>query len=215
MKWCFWTVVLDKTLESPLNFKEIQPVHPKMKSVWISIGRTDVETETPMLWPPDVKNRLFGKDWRQEEKGMTEDEVVGWNHWLNGHAFEHTMGAGDGQESLACCSPRGWQWLRRLSDWTKVNWNEISSELVKLLSCVWLFATPWTTRLLCPWNFLGKSTGVGCHFLLQGIFPTQEWNLGLLHCRQILYHLRHQGSPFPAKFRVSSRRLNFWDVYLE
>ena len=92
--WCFWTVVLEKTLESPLDCKEIQPVHPKENQSWIFIGRTDAEAETPILWPPDAKNWLTGKDpgagkdWRQEEKGMTEDEMVGWHHWLNGHEFE-------------------------------------------------------------------------------------------------------------------------------
>ena len=92
--WCFWTVVLEKTLESPLDCKEIQPVHPKGIRSWISPGRVDVETETPILWPPDVKNWLIwkdsdaGKDWRKEEKGKTEDEMVGWRHRLDGHGFE-------------------------------------------------------------------------------------------------------------------------------
>ena len=92
--WCFWTVVLKKTLESSLNSKEIQPVHPKGNQSWIFIGRTDVEAETPILWPPDEKNWLIwkdpdaGKDWSQEEKGTIEDEKVGWHHWLNGHKFE-------------------------------------------------------------------------------------------------------------------------------
>ena len=92
--WWFWTAVLEKTLESDLDFKEIQPVHPKGNQSWIFIGRTDVEAETPILWPPDVKNWLIrkdpkaGKDWRQEKKEMTEDEMVGWHHRLNGHEFE-------------------------------------------------------------------------------------------------------------------------------
>ena len=92
--WCFWTVVLEKTLESPLNSKEIQSVHPKGNWSWIFIGRTDAEAEAPLLWPPDAKNWLIwtdpdpGKDWRQEEKGTTEDEMVGWHHWLDGHEFE-------------------------------------------------------------------------------------------------------------------------------
>ena len=91
--WCFWTVVLEKTLESPLACKEIQPVHPKGDQSQIFIGRTNVEAETPILWPPDAKSWLIwkdpdaGKDWRREEKGMTEDEMVGWHHWLNGHGF--------------------------------------------------------------------------------------------------------------------------------
>ena len=92
--WCFWTVVLEKTLESPLDCKKIQPVHPKGDQSWVLIGRTDVETETPIFWPPDVKSWLTGKDpdagkdWGQEEKEMTEDEMVGRHHWLNGHEFE-------------------------------------------------------------------------------------------------------------------------------
>ena len=92
--WCFWTVVLEKTLESPLDCKEIQPVHPKGDQSWVFIGRTDVEAETPILWPPDAKKWLIwkdsdaGKDWGQEEKGTTEDEMVGWHHWLDGHEFE-------------------------------------------------------------------------------------------------------------------------------
>ena len=111
--WCFWTVLLKKTLESPLDCKEIQPVHPKGNQSWIFIGRTDAEAETPILWLPDVKNWLLrkhpdaGKDLRQEEKGTTEDEMVGWNHWLNGHAFEQALGTGGGQGSLVCWSPWG------------------------------------------------------------------------------------------------------------
>ena len=107
--WCFWTVVLEKTLESPLDCKEIQLVHPKGNQSRISIGKTDAET--PTLWPPDVKNWLTGedpdagKDWRWEEKGLTEDEMVGWHHQLNEHEFEQALGFGDGQGSLACCSP--------------------------------------------------------------------------------------------------------------
>ena len=109
--WCFWTVVLEKTLESPLDCKEIQPVHPKGNQSWIVIGRTDVEAETPRLWPLDAKNWLIrkdpdaGKDWRQEEKGMTEDEMVGRHHQLDGHEFEQALGVSDGLRGLACCSP--------------------------------------------------------------------------------------------------------------
>ena len=93
MNWCFWTVVLEKTLESPLDCKEIQPVHSKGDQSWVFIGRTDGEAETPILWPPEVKSWLIGKDpddgkdWRQEEKGKTEDEMVGWHHQLNGDEF--------------------------------------------------------------------------------------------------------------------------------
>ena len=109
--WCFWTVVLEKTLESPMDCKNMQPVHPKGNQSQIFIGGTDAEAETPILWPPDVKNWLIGKDpdtgkdWRQGEKGMTEDEMVGWSHRLNGHEFEWTLAVGDGQGVLVCCSP--------------------------------------------------------------------------------------------------------------
>ena len=111
--WCFWTVVLEKPLKSPLDCKELQPINPKGNQSWIFIGRTDAEAETPIFWPPNGKKWLTGKapdagkDWRQEEKGTTEDEMIGWHHWLNRHEFEQTPGVGDGQGSLACCSPSG------------------------------------------------------------------------------------------------------------
>ena len=110
---CFWIVVLDKTLESPLDSKEIKPVNPKGDQSWIFIGRTDAKAENPVLWPPDLKIWLFGKepddgkDWRQEEKGTTEDEMAGWHHQLDGRESEWTPGDGDGQGGLACCSPWG------------------------------------------------------------------------------------------------------------
>ena len=110
--WCFWTVVLEKTLESPLDSKEIQPVHPKGNQSWIFIGKTDAEAEALILWPLDEKNWLMekdpdaGKDWSQEEE-MTGTEIVGWHHWLEGHEFEQDPWVGDGQGSLACCSPWG------------------------------------------------------------------------------------------------------------
>ena len=126
--WCFCTVVLEKTLESPLDFKEIQPLNPKGDRSWVFIGRTEVEAQTPILWPPDAKSWLIGKDpdagkdWGQEEKGTTEDEMVGWHHRLDGHGFEQAPGVGDGQGSLACCCSRG----RRESDTTEqLNWAEL------------------------------------------------------------------------------------------
>ena len=112
--WCFWTM-LEKTLGSPLDCKEIQPVHPKGDQSWVFTGRTDVEAETPILWPPDVKSWLIwndpdaGKDLRWEEKGTAEDDMVGWHHQLNGHEFEQAMVVGDRQGGLACCSPWGWK----------------------------------------------------------------------------------------------------------
>ena len=125
--WCFWTVLLEKTLENPLDCKEIQPVHPKGNQFWILIERTNAEAEAPILWPPDAKNWLIwkdlytGKDWRREKKGTTEDEMVGWHHWLNGHAFQHAPGVGGGQGGLACCS----SWGRKESDTTeRLNWTE-------------------------------------------------------------------------------------------
>ena len=126
--WCFWTVVLKETLESPLDCKEIQPVHPKGDQSWVFIGRTDFEATTPILWPPHVKSWLIGKDpdaerdWGQEEKGTTEDEMVGWHHRLNGHGFGWTSGVGDGQGGLACFSSQG----RKESDMTEwLNWTEL------------------------------------------------------------------------------------------
>ena len=109
--WCFWTVVLEKTLESPLDSRETKPFSPKGNQPWIFTGRTDAQA--PILWPPDVKNRLAGKepdarkDWRQEEKGTMEDEMVGWHHQLNGHDFAQTPADDEGQGSLPCCSPWG------------------------------------------------------------------------------------------------------------
>ena len=127
--WCFWTVMLEKTLESPLDCKEIQSVNPKGNRSWIFIGRTDAEAETPILWPPDAKNWLIGKDpdagkdWRREKKGTTEDEMVGWHHQLDGHEFELASGVDDGQGRLVCCSP----WGHKESDTTEqLSWSILS-----------------------------------------------------------------------------------------
>ena len=116
--WCFWTVVLEKTLEGPFDYKEIKQVHPKGDQSWVFIGGTDDEAETPVLWPPDVKNQLIGKypdagrGWGQEEKGTTEDEMAGWHHRLDGHEFGWIPGVGDGQGGLTCCGVRGRSTLR-------------------------------------------------------------------------------------------------------
>ena len=132
---CFWTVVLEKTLESPLDCKEIQPVYPIGNPSWILIGRTDTEAETPILWPPDAKSWLIGKypdagkDWGQQQKGTIEDEMVGWHHWLYGFEFEQTPGNSEGQGSLSGCSP----WVCKESDMTE--WlNNNSSIFIVIVS---------------------------------------------------------------------------------
>ena len=127
--WCFWAVVLGNTLESPLNCKEIQPVHSEGDQPWDFFGRNDAKAETPVLWPPHAKSWLFGKDsdsgrhCGQEEKGTTEDEMVWWHHWLDGRESEWTPGVGDGQEAwragiLGVAKSQTW-----LSDWTELNWK--------------------------------------------------------------------------------------------
>ena len=172
---CFWTVVLEKTLESPLDCKEIQPVHPKGNQSWIFIGRTDAEAETPILWPPDAKTWLIWKDpdaqkdWGQGKKGKIEDEMIGWYHWLDGHESEWTLGVGDGQGGLACCDsgvPKSWTWL---SDWTELNWYLIYIfQLISNGFYIYLqltifffyleFQINWLNRFLClkGWQFEAK-----------------------------------------------------------
>ena len=126
--WCFWTVVLEKILESPLVSKEIQPVHPKGEQSWVFIGRTDAEAEAPIFWPPDAKCQLTrkhtdaGKDWRQEEKGTTEDEMVGWHMRLDGHQFVQAPGVVEGQGSLMCCSQRCPYFLIKLKK-KRIKWE--------------------------------------------------------------------------------------------
>ena len=129
--WCFWTVMLKKTLESPLDWKEIKLINPKGNQSWIFIGRTDAEAETPntvATWLTG-KDPDAGKDWRQEEKGMTEDKMVGWHHRLNGHEFEQALGDGEGQGSLACCSPWGFKESDRTEqlNLTELNFSTLSS----------------------------------------------------------------------------------------
>ena len=127
--------MLEKTPVSPLDCKEFKPVNPKGNQYWIFIGGIDAEAEVPILWPPDMKNWLIGKDpdagkdWRQEEKGTTEDEMIGWHHRLSGHEFEQTLGVGDGQGSLVCCSP----WNHKELDMTEqLNWIELKLILYSL-----------------------------------------------------------------------------------
>ena len=149
--WCFWTVVLEKTLQSPLDCKEIQLGHCKGDQSWVFFGRTDAKAETPILWPPHAKSWLIGKDshagreWRQEEKGTTEDEMAGLHHRLNGHQSEWTPGVGDGQGGLARCD----SWSRKESDTTEwLNWTEAAFVFAK---CVRTNST-WTSwQRLSPW----------------------------------------------------------------
>ena len=152
--------MLEKTLESPLDCKEIQPVHPKGNQSWMFIGRTDVEAETPILWPPDAKNWLIwtdpdvAKDWGQEEMGMTEEEMVGCHHWLSGGWVWWAPGVCDWQGGLMCCSlgvTKSWTWL---SDWTELNWTEGILCVSKLISivgvpiCISIFPNPWKSFFL-------------------------------------------------------------------
>ena len=147
---CFWNVELEKTLESPLDSKKIKPVNLKGNQPWIFTGRTDAEAEVPILWPPNLKSRLTGKDpdagkdWRQEKKGTIEDEMLGWHHWLNGHEFAQTPGESKGQVSLACCSP----WGHKESDMTE----QLNDDDVSLWSL-----TFWRQSRRILWDFPGGS----------------------------------------------------------
>ena len=147
--WCYWTVVLEKTPESPLDCKESQPVHSKGDQPWVFFGRNDAKAETPVLWPPHAKSWLIGKhsdagrDWGQEEKGTTEDEMAGRHHRLNGHEFEWTPGVGDGQGGLACCD----SWGHKESDMTeRLNWAEL-----KQLSIFWQYINRLEQFTLIQW----------------------------------------------------------------
>ena len=133
--WCIWTVVLEKTVVSPFDYKEIQAVHSEGDQPWDFFGGNDAKAETPVLWPPRAKGWLIGKDsdaerdWGQEEKGTTEDEMAGWHHWLNGCESEWTLGVRDGQGGLACCD----SWGRKESDTTeRLNWTELRGLILKL-----------------------------------------------------------------------------------
>ena len=170
--WCFWTEVLEKTLESPLDSIEIQLVNPKGDQPWIFIGRTDAEA--PICWPSDEKSQLIVKDpdagqhWRQEEMGKTEDELVGRHHWLDGQEFEQAPGVGAGQGNLACCSP----WGHKESDTTEwLTWTEVQYLLRKII-----YTSTWVSECENPWksttimlNILDRSFIVNsslCGFLL-------------------------------------------------
>ena len=154
--WCFWTVVLEKTLESPLDWKEIQPVHFKGDQSWVFFGRNDAKAETPVLWPPDAKSWLIGKesdaerDWGKEEKGITEDEIAGWHQWLDGREFEWTPGDGEGQGGLVCCDSWGY---RESDNWaTELNWTELN----RLFTSFWLLTFVRHTMVICDDNVRGN-----------------------------------------------------------
>ena len=173
--WCFWTVVLEKTLESPLDCKEIKPVNPQGNQPWIFIERTDAEAEAPILWPPDARNWLIGedpdvgKDWGQEEKGTTEDEMVGWYHWLNGCGFEQTLGDCEGWESLVWCSPWGGDEFDIVTEQQPFDY---SSYQLKIVSHSFFSISLWPHGLyLRPWNSPGTHNVVKSHSFLQGMFP--------------------------------------------
>ena len=159
--WCFWTVVLKTTLESPLNCKEIKPVNPKGNQSWIFTGRIDVEAEVPTLWPPDVKRWKLtgkdpdtGKDWGQEKKGVAGDEMVRWHHRLNGHEYEQTLGDSEGQGSLVCSSPWG------LKELDMIKWVNINSHRT-----LWHFWTCQYTGKIPQTN--NSPTSTGCPGLTQ------------------------------------------------
>ena len=169
--WCFWTVMLEKTLESPLDCKEIQPVHSKVDQPWDFFGRNDAKAETPVLWPPHAKSWLIGKDpdaggdWGQEEKGTTEDEMVGWHHWLDGLESVWTLRVSDGQGGLACCS----SWGRKESDTTeRLNW-----------------LTDWTVACQAP-----RSMGFSRQEYWRSFRPRDRSHVSYVSCigRWVLYH---------------------------
>ena len=150
--WCFWTVVLKKILESPLDCKEIQPVHSEGDRPWVFFGRNDAKDGTPILWPPHAKSWFIGKDsdagrdWGQEEKGTTEDEMAGWHQWLDGHESEWTPGVGDEQGGLACCS----SWGRKELDTTeRLNWTELIPQYCRCELMVFILLTFYLIHLYC------------------------------------------------------------------
>ena len=144
--WCFWTVLLDKTLESPFNCREIQPVHSEGDQPQDFFGRNDAKAETPVLWPPHEKSWLTGKDCDagrdlgQEEKGITEDEMAGWHHWFDGCESEWTPGDGDGQGGLVCCD----SWGRKELDMTEwLNWTELKLYIYDNYGKFFIYLTTW------------------------------------------------------------------------
>ena len=169
--WCFWTVVLEKTLESPLDHKEIQLVHSEEDQPWDFFGRNDAKAETPVLWPPHVESWLIGKDlvagrdWGQEEKGTTDDEMAGWHHRLNGHESEWTPGVGDGQGGLVCCD----SWVCKELDTTeRLNWTELEKSTYMCRNDV-----PFRVLGMSDWN--ESPSGIESWPFFNSLPPTVLW----------------------------------------
>ena len=191
--WCFWTVVLEKTLESPLDCKEFQPVHSEGDRPWVFFGRNDAKAETPVLWPPHVKRWLLGKDsdagrdWGQEEKGTTEDEMAGWHHRLDGHEFEWTLGVGDGQGGLACCNSWGRKELDMIE---RLNWTELSLTLQGASLVAQTVKNPpamqetWVQFLCCE-DPLEKGMATHSNVLTWGVPETGCWQVAVCGLQRV------------------------------
>ena len=206
--WCLQTVVLEKAPESPLDSKKIKPVSLKGNQSWTFIGRTDVEA--PVFWSSDVNSQLIekvpdaGKDWGQEEKRASQDDMAGWHHWCNGHELGQTSVGGEGQGGLASMGSQSIDKTGWLNNNSAIQPSYPLSPPSLPLHPYGGLATKLCPTLAIPWTiacqaslsmgFSPENTGVGCHFLLQRIFPTQESNWSLLHCRQILYRLSYKES---------------------
>ena len=187
--WCFWTVVLEKTLESPLDCKEIQPVHSKGDVPWDFFGRNDAKAASTVLWSPHVKSWLIGKDsdagrdWGQEEKGTTEDEMAGWHHWPDAQGFGWTPGVGDGPGGLACWDSEGCKESDRtkLLNWTELNWD-LSKGLVKTNRYCW--GDPTNFPIQQDWEGVQEAA-----------FPTGSWVVLMLLSQQP--HFSFSADPGP------------------
>ena len=197
-------MILEKILESPLDCKEIQPVNPEGNQSWTLIGRTDTEVEAPILWPPDVKNWLTGKDpdagkdWRQEEKGMTADEMVGWHYQLDGHEFEQALGVDDWQRSLAFCSPSGHkesdmtEWLNLTKRWINCQNFPPKSDWVLGPQATWPYCSVFSGD--CTLKPVLRYT-VGLWLFWASVTSVQSF---LLSCLNLLQPLSLFGVLFPS-----------------